>query len=228
MTKSEAKKVQRMFNGIAKSYDLGNDVLSFGMHRYWQNSSLSLLSKNKEFTCLDMCTGTGALLSDLSKKYKKVVGADFSEEMLSVAFQKYSSLENVEISKVDALNTPYESNTFDVITIAYGVRNFENLEQGLLEMKRVLKENGQLLIIEFGQPTGLFSLPYKLYSKYIMPVIGKFITGDSEAYKYLPETASEFPCGKKFQSICENLGYKSIKMKKFMFGANYCYLVVKS
>ena len=183
--------VQTMFDSIAGRYDLANDILSFGLHRLWAKKSLQQLPNSSSAHCLDLCTGTGALLPILCEKYGRVTGIDFSAEMLAIAKDKYKNLmqSSLQLSEGDALNLEFSDSSFDVVTVAYGIRNFADLEQGLKEIRRVLKPDGQLLIIEFGRPIKLLRPFYDFYSRHLMPLIGALITGSKQPYQYLPETA---------------------------------------
>ena len=229
MTRPIAKDVNNMFASIAKRYDLANYILSLGLHKSWQSKALSLLPINKNLKCLDLCTGTGALLGDLCKKYDQVVGADFCLEMLEIAKDEFQEQVNqgLKLDLEDALNLSYKDNSFDIITVAYGVRNFENLEKGLKEINRVLSDKGIVLIIEFGQVTGIVKPFFLLYSKFIMPLIGKIVTGNLDAYKYLPQTVNKFPCGKEFEQILIKNNFKISKIIKLFFGQTYIYLAEK-
>ncbi|MCL4160322.1 UNVERIFIED_CONTAM: hypothetical protein GTU68_067102, partial [Idotea baltica] len=177
-----------MFDSIAKKYDLGNSVLSFGTHFIWRKQLLSMLPKAIDKKVVDICTGTGDLLPILSKRFsggnsENVIGLDFSANMLSVCREKHSEF---KVIQGDALNLPFEDNSFDVASVSFGVRNYADLEIGLSEIYRILKPGASVLILEFGQPkVPVFSSFYKLYSKYIMPIIGGFITGNRDAYEYL-------------------------------------------
>lgn len=212
-----------MFSGIAQRYDLANMVLSFGMHTIWMRRALALLPKNVELTALDACTGTGALLPLLSKRYKNVTGLDFSAEMLA----RGRELRGLKMPLIegDACAMPFAAHSFDIVTVAYGVRNLSSLEAGLAEFKRVLKPGGYLMVLEFGQPQGLlWGALFRFYSRYLMPVIGGLISGNSAAYRYLPETAARFPCGEEFTGILERSGFASVSKISLNGGIAYAYL----
>ncbi len=229
MTDKNPQLVKSMFADIASRYDLSNDVLSFGCHRYWEKRALSLLPDNRLARCLDLCTGTGALLSILVKKYGSVVGADFCPEMLALAEKRFpaNQFPNLQLKVDDALNLSFADQSFDVVTIAYGVRNFADLNRGLQEAYRVLKPNGHLLILEFGKPRNWFAPFYLFYSKFVMPLLGKLLTGNRAAYEYLPETAEQFPAGKEFQAILNQNGFKNLKHQTYTFQIVNCYLASK-
>lgn len=216
-----------MFASIADRYDLTNDVLSFGLHRYWEKLAIKQLTSSSDVRCLDLCTGTGALIPYLLKKFNRITAADFCQEMLDVAqtsFAKQVDAGELTLEWGDALDLKYADDSFDVITIAYGVRNFENLEQGLSEVRRVLKPGGELLILEFGQAKGIIAPFYQFYCKHIMPLLGALLTGNKSAYQYLPETAGAFPCG---QDFIKSLGWQpsNARVTKLMGGIAYIYLV---
>ena len=216
--------VQTMFDSIAGRYDLANDILSFGLHRLWAKKSLQQLPDRSSAHCLDLCTGTGALLPILCTKYGRVTGVDFSSEMLALAKSKYKNLlqSNLELFEGDALNLSFPDNSFDVVTVAYGIRNFASLEKGLKEIRRVLKPDGQLLIIEFGRPVKLLRPFYDFYSRYLMPLIGALITGSKKPYEYLPETARTFPYGDRLCQLAEQQGLK-VRSKSYFAGIVYSY-----
>lgn len=226
----KSSQVSSMFASIADRYDLTNDVLSFGLHRLWESRAIKQLKSDSGLDCLDLCTGTGALLKGLLKKYDRVTGADFCEEMLEIARLNYADQiksGQLTLDWADAMNLHYPDNNFDLITIAYGVRNFENLEKGLAEVGRVLKPGGQLMILEFGQPRGWIAPFYKFYARYLMPLLGSLLTGNKAAYQYLPETAGAFPCGSKFLELFSN-NRANTKMLRLSGGIAYIYVIVNS
>jgi demethylmenaquinone methyltransferase / 2-methoxy-6-polyprenyl-1,4-benzoquinol methylase len=225
-----SRAVQGMFNSIAKNYDLGNTVLSFGVHHYWRRVLVNLLPKSENLNVLDICTGTGDLLPLLEERFaenhpEKVQGIDFSDAMLDrsrIKYPKYS------VQQADALALPFEANVFDLASVAFGVRNFAVLQEGLKEAFRVLKPQAYFLVLEFGQPKiPIFSQIYKFYSDHIMPIIGGLVTGNRQAYSYLPETAKQFPCGAEFGKELEQAGFRVLKIKSLFFGIAYAYLAQK-
>ena len=148
--------------------------------------------------------------------------------MLEKAEKKLQGKLSSPIIQADALRMPFADNSFDITSIAFGVRNFVNLESGLREIFRVLKPGGSILVLEFGQPNGLFFSPlYRVYSKIFMPLIGGFISGNKKAYQYLPETAGVFPCGSKFNEILQSCGFRNPESKRLSGGIAYCYKAVK-
>ena len=223
---AEALTVQKMFSDIAPRYDLANSVLSFGIHHLWRRILVRMLPASQDKLVLDLCTGTGDLLPILKKRFGNVVGADFCLPMLQFARSKNEK--STEIMQADALCLPFKDQSFDIVTVAFGVRNFEDLEKGLREIQRVLKSDGKILVLEFGQPNSLFfgSL-YSFYSKYLMPLIGGAISGNRKAYEYLPETASHFPCAEKFESILKSCGFTAARHKTLTGGIAYAYCAEK-
>ena len=224
---AEAIAVQKMFSKIAPRYDLANSVLSFGIHHYWRRVLAGMLPESGDKLVLDLCSGTGDLLPLLEKRFGKVIGADFCLPMLEKGKKKFSG-KNYTLMQADALSMPFADNSFDIVCVAFGVRNFEHLELGLKEIYRVLKSGGHLLILEFGQPRNkIFSTLYKFYSKYIMPTVGGLISGDKAAYRYLPETAGSFPCGERFISILSNCGFSNFKSHSLTGGIAFVYSAEK-
>ncbi|MEZ4754887.1 MAG: bifunctional demethylmenaquinone methyltransferase/2-methoxy-6-polyprenyl-1,4-benzoquinol methylase UbiE [Bdellovibrionota bacterium] len=230
--KVEAKNVQSMFDQIAPKYDLTNSVLSMGIHHLWRRSLIKLVPSLEHGRVLDVCTGTGDLLPLLKQRFGSAIGLDFSFEMLEAGLnQRRDRLEKGLSPRIqgDALKLPFQSDYFDVITVSFGARNFENLTAGLMELYRVLKPGGSLLILEFGQPSNkLFASLYNWYSKNIMPLIGGLLTGNRTAYEYLPETAAVFPCRENFCELVNNCGFSATKYKSLSFGIAYAYHASKS
>jgi demethylmenaquinone methyltransferase / 2-methoxy-6-polyprenyl-1,4-benzoquinol methylase len=217
-----ARSVQQMFGSIAKRYDLANDVLSMGAHYQWRATL-----EQRMHPCdlvLDVATGTGAMIPYLLRKAERVIGVDFSAEMLENAPQKLKNNDRVELLASDALKLPFPNNQFDCVTVAFGVRNFESLTIGLAELNRVLKPNGQLLVLEFGQVRHpVLAWGYKAYSKYVMPLVGNIITGNKNAYTYLPETSARFPCGENFEEFLKSSGFTETKSLPLWCGISYLY-----
>ncbi len=225
--------VKEMFDNISPKYDFLNRLLSMGIDRGWRNKLIDLMKPYQPKNILDIATGTGdlAILEAIQLSPEKVIGLDISEGMLKVAKEKVleKKLEHIiELITGDAENIPYENDTFDAITVAFGVRNFENLKQGLKEMNRVLKPGGIALILEFSQPEQTpFKQAYGIYSKYILPFIGKIISGDQSAYSYLPESISVFPYGEKMKQILMESGFSQVNIYPLTFGISTIYLAKK-
>jgi demethylmenaquinone methyltransferase / 2-methoxy-6-polyprenyl-1,4-benzoquinol methylase len=222
----KAQKVSAMFGSIAERYDVTNSVLSCGIHWLWKRRIASLVPEGARV--LDLCTGTGDLLPLLSKRASEVVGADFCLPMLEQAERRGFVKGNVSLVQADALAMPFEDNSFTAMTIAFGVRNFEDLQAGLQESFRVLAPGSKLLVLEFGQPhlPGWREL-YNLYSRFIMPFIGGLLTGNREAYEYLPGTAAAFPCRDKFTDILQQCGFHLARYTSLSGGIAYIYQAEK-
>jgi demethylmenaquinone methyltransferase/2-methoxy-6-polyprenyl-1,4-benzoquinol methylase len=219
-------KVKSMFASIAHRYDVTNTILSLGIHHIWKRHFIRSLHVGEAPRVMDLACGTGDLVPLLKSRHGgTVTGVDFCEPMLEVARERFPQFEFLQ---GDALNLNFADNQFDLITVSFGVRNFENLEHGLKEIHRVLKPGGQIAVLEFGQPDGvLFGPFYRFYSRYIMPRIGGLLTGNQDAYEYLPETAAAFPCGEQFLEILKRVGFHNPKLTRYTFGIAYGYCGVK-
>ena len=223
-----ARDVRQMFGSIAARYDLTNTVLSFGTHHIWKRHFIAQLASNAGGTVVDLCTGTGDLVPLIARRWGgRVIGADFCLPMLEVAERRFHNRPFLFLQG-DALRLPLGNETVDSVTVSFGVRNFEDLESGLREIARILKPGGKLLILEFGQPAFRpFARLYQFYSRYLMPIIGGVLTGNREAYAYLPETASRFPCGEKFAERLSVAGYSVERIIPYTFGIAYGYIATK-
>lgn len=217
-----------MFNNIAGKYDFLNHFLSAGIDIVWRRKAVSLLAPEKPKLVLDIATGTADFaIETLKLKPEKIVGVDISEGMLAVGrekLQKKGLSNKIELYYGDSENLPFEDNTFDAITVAFGVRNFENLSKGLAEMNRVLKPGGTAVVLEFSKPKAFpMKQLYHFYFKNILPVVGRIVSKDNAAYTYLPESVQAFPDGKDFISIFEEVGFKSTKWHSLTFGISSIY-----
>lgn len=225
---AEARVVQNMFSSIAARYDLTNSVLSLGIHHLWRKKLVSMIPACKDARVLDVCTGTGDLLSPLKERFGETYGIDFCFPMLKEALKKKDGSKG-EIAQADALEMPFRENVFDVVSVAFGVRNFENLRIGLGELNRILKPGACLLILEFGQPRiPGFAQIFRWYSNYLMPIIGGILTGNRSAYTYLPKTSSEFPCREDFNKYLEDAGFVNCRFLSLSGGIAYIYVACKS
>lgn len=230
---SKKEQVTEMFDTISKEYDGLNRVISFGIDVKWRNKVVKIVSKKQPENILDIATGTGDLAINLaSTNAKEIIGLDISNGMLEVGRKKIASkkLESI-ISMVigDSENLPFEDNTFDAITVAFGVRNFENLEKGLSEILRVLKPNGIFVILETSVPTNpIYKFGYKVYSKFILPTIGKLFSKDKIAYNYLSESASVFPYGETLNNILRKIGFINVEDKPQTMGVATIYTASKA
>lgn len=220
-----------MFDNIAPKYDLLNHVLSMKIDVLWRNSLVKWMNKDAPKIVLDVATGTGDLAIAVQKgTAAKVVGLDLSQQMLNVGIDKIQKLNldgEISMEKGDAENLPYESNKFDAVSVAFGVRNFENLEKGLAELKRVVKENKSVYILEFSKVEGFLGPFYMFYFKNVLPRIGKLISKDSRAYTYLPDSVNAFPFGEKMKQILLNTGFKTVEYKKQSLGIATIYKATK-
>lgn len=226
------EQVRQMFDTISKNYDGLNRVISFGIDLKWRKRMVKLLKAKAPKTILDIATGTGDLAIAMTQTgAEKIIGLDISPGMLEVGKEKISekNLQNtIEMMVGDSEDLPFEDNTFDAITVGFGVRNFENLEKGLAEIHRVLKPNGTFMVLETSVPTKFpFKQGYRLYCNYILPTIGKIFSKDRSAYTYLSESASVFPHGEAFNNILAKIGFIGIENKPQTFGVASIYVATK-
>ncbi|HQU60934.1 MAG: bifunctional demethylmenaquinone methyltransferase/2-methoxy-6-polyprenyl-1,4-benzoquinol methylase UbiE [Phaeodactylibacter sp.] len=216
-SQEDSKKTQvgRMFDGIAPYYDFLNRFLSLGIDTLWRKRAIRQLAGHQTEVLLDVATGTADLALEAARQLQpnRIVGLDLSNEMLEIGRSKVlrRHLDGlIELTQGDSENLPFEDNTFDAVTVAFGVRNFENLDKGLKEMRRVLKPGGKAVILEFSKPRLFpFKQLYNSYFRYILPTIGKLTSKDPKAYRYLYESVQAFPDGQDFINILEKTGYKS-------------------
>ena len=225
------REVEEMFDNIAPKYDLLNHVLSMKIDVLWRNNLVNWLLKDDPKIVLDVATGTGDLAIAVQKKTKgEVVGLDLSQQMLNVGIEKIKKInlaESISMQKGDAENLPFEDNKFDAVTVAFGVRNFENLEKGLSELRRVVKENKSVYILEFSKVEGFLGPFYQFYFKNILPQIGKLVSKDNRAYTYLPDSVNAFPSGEKMKNILVETGFKTVEYRKQSFGIATIYKATK-
>ena len=226
------EQVAQMFDNISKNYDGLNRVISLGIDVKWRKKVVKIVGKNKPKQILDIATGTGDLaLMMASLKPDRIVGLDISAGMLEVGKQKISkpNLSNKKEMMVgDSENKPFAENTFDAITVSFGVRNFANLDKGLREISRVLKSTGVLVILETSNPTKFpFKQGYKFYTNFILPIIGKLFSKDKVAYSYLSESANSFPFGEAFNNILQKNGFNHTEDKPVTFGVATIYTASK-
>ena len=186
---SKKEQVQQMFDNIAHKYDFLNRFLSLGIDVGWRKKAIKMLAEHEPKKILDVATGTADFaLATLRLQPEEVIGVDISEGMLDVGRKKITDqgITNVKLEYGDSEQLRFEDNQFDAVIVAFGVRNFENLDQGLAEINRVLRPGGVAMILEFSKPTGLFGLIFSIYNKTLLPLWGKLFSGDSAAYTYLP------------------------------------------
>ncbi|MCP4978536.1 MAG: bifunctional demethylmenaquinone methyltransferase/2-methoxy-6-polyprenyl-1,4-benzoquinol methylase UbiE [Maribacter sp.] len=226
------EQVTQMFDNISGNYDGLNRVISFGIDVKWRKQVVAILKKKKPDFLLDIATGTGDLAINLVQTGAgKIVGLDISPGMLEVGKKKVleKHLEQIiEMIEGDSENLPFDDNTFDAVTVAFGVRNFETLEKGLTEIRRVLKPTGTFVVLETSVPTKTpFKQGYYFYTKYILPRIGRLFSKDDSAYAYLSESASVFPHGEKFNNILRKIGFIDVVNKPQTFGVASIYVATK-
>ncbi|WP_462251573.1 bifunctional demethylmenaquinone methyltransferase/2-methoxy-6-polyprenyl-1,4-benzoquinol methylase UbiE [Ekhidna sp.] len=229
--KSDAKKKQvaEMFDSISGKYDFLNHFLSLGIDIRWRKKAIKMLSDLQPKQILDIATGTGDFaIESLKLNPEKVIGVDISEGMLNVGREKMKKkgyADIIDMQSGDSENLHFDDNKFDAVIVAFGVRNFENLEKGLSEMNRVLRPGGRAIILEFSKPTVFpFKQLYNFYFRWILPKIGKVVSKDNAAYTYLPESVNEFPYGNDFLQILEKTGYKNTKCKPLTLGISSIYV----
>ncbi|MDX1277659.1 bifunctional demethylmenaquinone methyltransferase/2-methoxy-6-polyprenyl-1,4-benzoquinol methylase UbiE [Oceanihabitans sediminis] len=222
------EQVTKMFDTISGDYDGLNRVISFGIDISWRKKVVAMVKESQPKTILDIATGTGDLAINLAQtKAEKIVGLDISSGMLEIGKTKVKKhgLENtIEMVLGDSENMPFEDNSFDAITVAFGVRNFETLEKGLKEILRVLKPGGTFVILETSMPTKTpYKQGYNFYTKNILPFIGKVFSKDRSAYRYLSESASAFPFGEALNNILRETGFTNVKDYPQTFGVATIY-----
>src|SRR6056300_1082534 len=210
------KQVRNMFNGIAQNYDALNRVISFGIDISWRKKVVALIEATNPKNILDIATGTGDLAIHLAEtNAEKIIGLDLSPGMLAVGIEKVSQKNlNHKIDMIigDSEALPFDANSIDAVTVAFGVRNFENLDLGLKEILRVLKPQGTLVILETSVPQNpILKSFYSLYTQKVMPFIGKLFSKDRTAYQYLSDSAAAFPCGKAFHNILKKNGFIAVE-----------------
>ncbi len=229
---SKKEQVAEMFDNISERYDFLNHLLSLNIDKGWRRKVVKTAAAMNPDRILDVATGTGDLAIALTKaKPKEITGIDISAGMLSVGQKKIEDrkLDHIiSLAQADSENLPFEDESFDVVTVAFGVRNFENLEKGLSEIQRVLRKDGKLLVLEFSQPSTFpFKQLYKFYFKNILPGLGKMVSKDSSAYTYLPESVDAFPYGDRFITILTKLGFKKPSYKEVTMGVAMIYDATK-
>jgi demethylmenaquinone methyltransferase/2-methoxy-6-polyprenyl-1,4-benzoquinol methylase len=229
---SKKDQVAQMFDNISGNYDGLNRVISFGVDTKWRKKVLKLVSDKNPETILDIATGTGDLAILMANtSAKKIIGLDISAGMLEVGRKKIEAKNlsaKIELILADSENMPFEDHTFDAITVAFGVRNFEHLEVGLAEILRVLKPGGIFVILETSNPTKFpFKQGYVFYTRYILPLIGKLFSKDDSAYGYLSESASVFPFGEVLNNILRKIGFIDVTAMPQTFGVATIYSASK-
>ena len=224
-----SEQVREMFASIARRYDTANEVLSLGVHRSWRRAAVQLSGARPGDRVLDCATGTG----DLAIAFKRavgpggeVVGTDFCAEMLESAAPKATRAGvQIRFEVADALALPFAHGSFDVASIAFGIRNVDDPVACLREMARVVRPGGRVVVLEFGQPRGPFGTLFRLYSKRVMPAVGGLLTGNRSAYEYLPRTAAAFPAGDRFLALMDAAGaFAARSATPLLAGTAYVYV----
>jgi len=214
--KGKKEQVAQMFDTISENYDGLNKIISFGTDAKWKQKIMKMVAAKKPTTILDIATGTGDLAILFAKtSATEIIGLDISQGMLDIGKKKIETQKldtKIQMVLGDGENIPYADNYFDVITVAYGVRNFENLEKGLSEILRTLKPGGQFIILETSVPTKFpFKQGYYIYTNFIMPTIGKLFSKDKKAYAYLSNSAQNFPFGEVLNNILRKIGFIEVE-----------------
>lgn len=226
------EQIAKMFNNISHRYDFLNHFLSLGIDKLWRKTAIGFLKPLHPQFILDVATGTGDFaIQALNLNPRKITGIDISEGMLSIGTQKIQKLKlshRIELLKGDSENLQFADDTFDAVTVGFGVRNFENLEEGLSEIRRVLKPGAMLVVLEFSRPRRFpMRQLYNFYFKNILPGLGRLISKDKSAYTYLPESVEAFPDGTDFENILNRVGFKETACKPLTFGISSIYTARK-
>ncbi|PLW92636.1 MAG: bifunctional demethylmenaquinone methyltransferase/2-methoxy-6-polyprenyl-1,4-benzoquinol methylase UbiE [Marinilabiliales bacterium] len=227
ITGKKQDEVTSMFDTIAPKYDRLNRILSFRSDVRWRKKMVKMVKQYKPEHILDLAAGTGDLSLALTRLNPgKIIAADPSAGMLAIAEKKFKRKKrNIEIALATAENLPFDDKTFDLVTIAFGIRNFSKPETALNEIHRVLKKDGILAILEFGLPEkGLFGKLYLWYFKKILPLLGRMISKHYSAYSYLPETVQSYPYGEEFSAFMKENNFENFRIKKLNSGIAYIYL----
>ena len=230
--KGKKEQVAEMFNNIAPNYDFLNHFLSFGTDKIWRRKAIRLLMKQVPSDILDVATGTGDFaIESLKTGAKKIIGIDISEEMLSVGRSKIKALgldDRILLYLGDSEALNFQNQSFDAVTVAFGVRNFENLSKGIDELYRVLRPGGMVCILEFSKPRRFpVKQVYGFYSFYILPFLGRMFSKDRSAYRYLPESVEGFPDGDEFEAVLDKSGFKQLSQYRQTFGVATIYTGIK-
>ena len=229
-SKQDSKKIQikDMFNDISSRYDQINKMMTLNMDKNWRKIVYNLSMQDNPRKIIDIATGTGDIALCFANDDVEVIGIDNASMMLDLANEKAMETPNVKFQLEDAENMSFKDNTFDTATVGFGVRNFEDLNQGLREIKRVLKPGKKLIILETAVPSFfVFRFGYFIYTKLIIPVLGRMIAKNQQAYQYLLTSAEHFPHGKEFQLILDKAGFENIKIKSLSLGIVNIYYASK-
>lgn len=212
--------VHTMFDAMADDYDEMNDIISFGRNIDIKSRVIEKIPVKNNDRILDICTGTGDMAVLIAEKLSSchITGIDFSQNMLNIASEKSKKFKNIEFIQGDALDLPFEDNSFDVTLISYGLRNLADTTKGLLEMKRVTKEGGYVVNLDFGKSKGIYNRIFGLYFFNIVPIFRKFINKDFTLYKYIPKSNEDFPSQDKLVEIMRQIGLKDVINYNYAYG----------
>lgn len=243
--RAKGEQVEAMFDNIAPAYDLMNRLMTLGIDRSWRRRLVNMVTHSVEtrlgapmpvdsnVTLLDVATGTGDLAISLAKAIPqaRIIGVDLSEGMLAVGREKIehqSLASRIALQQADCLSLPLPDNSFDAVTVAFGVRNFEHLDRGYAEMARVLKPGGQLIVLELSTPANPLIKPfYNIYTRGVIPLVGRLISKDSSAYTYLPKSIAAMPQGSKMLKLMEDAGLSNPSLTPLTFGVASIYSATK-
>lgn len=232
--RGKAEQVREMFDNIAPAYDFMNAAMTLGIDRRWRRMAVKTLPKGEDVATLDIATGTGdmAMLTRRITGSRHITGIDLSEGMLRVGREKMAragiSEDEVTLLQADSLAMPFADNSFDAVTVAYGVRNFADLEAGYREMARVMRPGARLAVLELSTPRGLLTAPlYRLYTRYLIPLAGRIVSRDVRAYSYLPESIAAAPQGEDMLALMRGAGLIDTRARRLTFGACTLYTASK-
>lgn len=231
--RNKTQQVEAMFDSIAPAYDFMNAAMSFGLHRRWLRKAIKKAAVDSPTKILDVATGTADVAIALSQRLHdaQITGIDLSEGMLAIGRKKVNKAglnQRIDLLQADSLNLPFPDNSFDCITVAYGVRNFEHLLEGYKEMTRVLRKGGRIVVIELSTPRSPWVKPfYKFYTRYIIPLVGRIVSKDVRAYSYLPESIAAVAQGNAMTDLMEVAGLRNSSFHPLSFGVCTIYTASK-
>lgn len=232
-TRPKHEQVEQMFDSIAPAYDFMNRAMTLGIDKLWRRRAVNMVASRHPGHLLDVATGTADLAITLARRMPQlqVTGIDLSEEMLAVGRRKVeraSLASRITLQKADCLALPFADGSFDCVTVAYGVRNFEHLDKGYAEMARVLRPGGMLCVVELSVPTSPVVRPfYNIYTRGVIPGVGRLITGDSSAYTYLPQSIAAMPQGERMLALMREAGLEGAALRRLTFGVCTIYTAYK-
>lgn len=229
----KTQQIEQMFDDIAPHYDTMNRLMSLGQDKSWRQKAIKRLKQTNPNTILDVATGTAdfALSAYDAIQPTRIVGVDISEEMIRVGEEKVKAAQKsdfIDLMRADSMNLPFDNQSFDAATIAFGVRNFESLEKGLTEICRVVRDGGSLAILELSVPTNpLYRFGYRIFTKVFIPLMAKILKTNSTAYSYLPESIDAFPQGEVMKELLLKVGFKTVEIKKYTMQTCTFYFATK-